>query len=128
MLPKEIKRFEMENLAMESQLPIIQYVLNPGKQVSNVTSNPFFSLLSFLQATHDLYSIRALIKRFSQNHHHKGHTINAKTKWKLTRAYQAWGIAALKCWCLDSIEHRATLQWRENSIFRNPALEISLLS
>lgn len=47
MLPKEIKRFEMENLAMESQLPIIQYVLNPGKQVSSVTSNPFFFLTFF---------------------------------------------------------------------------------
>lgn len=49
MLPKEIKRFEMENAAMESQLPIIQYVLNRGKQVSNVTFNPFFPSFLFFR-------------------------------------------------------------------------------
>lgn len=49
MLPKEIKRFEMENAAMESQLPIIQYVLNRGKQVSNVTFNPFFPYFLFFR-------------------------------------------------------------------------------
>lgn len=49
MLPEEIKRIERKNVAVESQLSVIQNVLNPGKQVSNITSSPLSPYFPFLQ-------------------------------------------------------------------------------